>query len=58
MNDEQWKTDGRSNYCRRKNYCKKDCTARKRFIEAMTIEMVFEKTGIDKIMNAMRRMEH
>ena len=28
--NEQWLLDGNCNICRRKNYCKKDCTKRAR----------------------------
>lgn len=29
-NNEQWKSGGNCNKCRRKNYCKKSCTLHKR----------------------------
>lgn len=29
INTEQWKANGLCEHCRRKNYCSKDCTAKK-----------------------------
>lgn len=33
MSDEQWKSGGRCNECRRNNYCKTECTQHKRRVE-------------------------
>lgn len=39
---EQWKADGKCEDCRRKDYCKTQCTANKRMIRARVARLIQE----------------
>ena len=41
-NNEQWKSGGNCNLCRRKNYCSNHCTLAKRKQKAMIRGLVFD----------------
>lgn len=47
MSNEQWKAEGDCSKCRRKNYCKKKCTAHNKavdsFIRSAVANKMFEK---------------
>ena len=37
---DQWKTGGDCRECRRKNYCRTQCSANKRFNQALILEVI------------------
>lgn len=43
MSEEQWKSDGNCNECRRQNYCKTECTQHKRRFKVDLSQIVFNK---------------
>lgn len=43
MSDEQWKSGGQCNECRRNNYCKTECTQHKRRVRYNLEQFVFNK---------------
>lgn len=45
IDNEQWKSNGNCNICRRKSYCKKDCPAFHRAIQRAIIGRMFENTA-------------
>lgn len=47
--NEQWKKEGKCSICRRVDYCKKDCTARKRNIMGIISNRFRRMTGADTI---------
>lgn len=55
---ESWKTDGKCENCKRKNYCQKACTLNKqRGKKAMhnaVNKFLNEKLGLDQIYGAMK----
>ena len=53
--DEQWLLEGKCKKCRRKDYCKKSCTAYKRTVAGILSEQFRAMTGTDvlrEIMNS------
>lgn len=60
FNNEQWKSDGDCSLCRRKSYCKKECSAHnKRF--RREIGRAFASTRLGSTMlavNAMARCDY
>ena len=53
MADEQWKAGGDCRNCRRRNYCRKRCSANKRLMEAF-IRGAIRGTKVGKMMEAAR----
>lgn len=47
--NERWLTDGNCGKCRRKSYCSKPCTRQKRRRNAIMMEFIRNRTGIDRI---------
>lgn len=41
--NEQWQLEGKCDLCRRKNYCKKDCTKKKKRIEKEINSIIMDK---------------
>lgn len=54
--DDQWKSGGRCSRCRRRDYCKTQCSANKRAIQEMTRRIIRERFGINKAMEAIREL--
>ena len=55
-NDEQWLLQGKCSECRRKNYCKTQCTKNKRYSEASIKQAILNRTGLDEIYKGIERM--
>lgn len=51
--DEQWLLEGKCKICRRKDYCKKSCTAYKRAAAGIISEHIREITGADTLRGIM-----
>lgn len=45
IDNEQWESDGNCNICRRRSYCKKNCSAFHRGIKRAVIGRMFENTA-------------
>ena len=52
---EQWLLDGDCTKCRRKKYCRKQCTKRKRYVDRMTKVFVGLKIGSMAVMEYIRK---
>lgn len=50
-NNEQWKSDGDCNICRRRTYCNKDCSAHRRGINRI-ISNAFVNSVAGKMLTA------
>ena len=50
---EQWLLDGYCDECRRRNYCKRSCTRKKRRVNGMIHESIGQMTGLDKLSGVM-----
>ena len=51
--NERWLSDGDCMHCRRAPYCKKVCTAQKQRKREKVRQMIREKTGAGKILEAL-----
>ena len=52
--NDQWKSGGVCQICRRRSYCRTKCTAHREFINARAREYIRRMTGIPEIEKAMR----
>ena len=50
---DRWLSDGDCSKCRRKDYCRKPCTMQKRRKEAILGALIRNRTGIDRLKEAM-----
>lgn len=41
--NDQWKHGGNCNHCRRAKYCKKECSAHKRFMQYVVRQLIANK---------------
>lgn len=46
---DRWLIDGDCTKCRRKDYCKKECTSSKRAMESLIRNYIRKRIGIDRI---------
>ncbi len=46
-NSDRWLIDGDCSKCRRRQYCSKDCTKRKRSMNRMIRDFIGVNTGLD-----------
>lgn len=52
--NDQWKSGGICQMCRRRKYCKKRCTAHREFINGKALDYFRRMTHVPEIQNAMR----
>lgn len=50
---EQWLLQGYCEDCRRREYCKRPCTAKKRRVNGMIQGAIRQSTGADKLLGVM-----
>ena len=53
--NEQWKTDGICEKCRRNKYCSKRCKANQNRTNAEIVSAIYEKTGLGKILSYLEK---
>ena len=51
---DQWKRGGICEMCRRRNYCRKQCSANRKYASARIREYIRNKMGLGKIRNALQ----
>ena len=56
--NDQWKRGGICAMCRRKDYCKKQCSANKNYASVRIREYIRRKTGIAAMRARMSEMTH
>lgn len=46
---DRWLIDGDCTKCRKKDYCKKECTLSKRVMESLIMNYIRKRIGIDRV---------
>jgi hypothetical protein len=49
LDTDRWKSDGNCKYCRRRDYCTKDCKAAKMRFNRICMEFLYERTHLKDI---------
>ena len=49
LDTDRWKSDGNCKYCRRRNYCTKDCKAAKMRFERICRSFLYERIHLKDI---------
>lgn len=57
LDTDRWKSDGNCKYCRRRDYCTKDCKAAKMRFNRICMEFLYERTHLKEIKESLNEYE-